>query len=247
MNDPILPLAPKTRKAACSQCSGVRNCGICGQYTETYDYGNVQEWTTWYILVCRGCEHAFVQTVSTFSEDYEYYEEDDGSTGTRLAETITYWPALSKRKWPDWMSRHGMDADNIRVLDAVMLELYGALDNDLRMLAAIGIRTAYDIASELLGIDPSLSFDKKLDSLVTLGHIGILDKVRLEMIVEAGHASAHRGWTPKPDELNTMMDVLEHFVEESFVAPARKKRLDADAAKLKKTVPPRAERKRKPS
>jgi hypothetical protein len=115
------------------------------------------------------------------------------------------------------MSDYGIDAENVDALDAAMLELYGAMDNDLRMLAAIGIRTTYDIASELLGIDPTLTFEKKLDALVCSGRISIVDKDRLEMMVDAGSASAHRGWRANP---STMMDVLEHFVHDSFVAPA---------------------------
>jgi hypothetical protein len=137
------------------------------------------------------------------------------------------------------MSDQGIAAENVDGLDAAMIELYGALDNDLRILAAIGIRTTYDIASELLGINAEMTFEKKLDALVTSGRIGKLDKARLEMVVDAGSASAHRGWQPLPEDLETMMDVLEHFIYESFVAPARKEKLDAKAAKVKKTVPPR--------
>lgn len=190
----------------------------------------------------------FVQTVSTNSEDYDHYYEEDGSTGTTCNETIKYWPALLQRKKPEWMSEYGIDAENVGALGVAMLELYGALENDLLMLAATGIRTTYDIASELLGIDPNLTFEQKLEALVSSGRIGILDKGRLEMMVDAGSAAAHRGWRPAPSDLSTMMAVLENFVHESFVAPARRKKLDAEAAKVKKTVPPRSARpKKKPA
>jgi len=61
--------AETVRKAECSECGGPRNCEIRGRYDDRYDdddsgfSGNV----TWYILECRGCEHVFVQTVSTNS------------------------------------------------------------------------------------------------------------------------------------------------------------------------------------
>ena len=229
------------RKAECSNCGGMRNCDILGMHSERVGDDNYQEDTTWYILKCRGCDQVFVQTVSTNSDDYDSFYEEDGSTGTTHNETIKYWPALSKRKKPEWMSDYGIDGD----LNAAMVELYGALENDLRMLAATGIRTTYDIASELLGIDPSLTFAEKLDALVSSGRIGSLDKDRLETMVDAASASAHRGWRPMPNDLNTMMDVLEHFVHESFVTPALKTKLDAEAAKVKKTVPPKPPRAKK--
>jgi hypothetical protein len=106
------------------------------------------------------------------------------------------------------------------------------------MLAAIALRTSVDIAAELLGIDPEQSFKSKLNELVTGGHIGKVDQSRLDILVEAGNASAHRGWRPKAEDLNVMMDVLEHFVHDTFVAPEQKRQLDAKIEKLEK-VPTR--------
>jgi hypothetical protein len=42
-----------------------------------------------------------------------------------------------------------------------------------------------------------------------------------------------------------MMDVLEHFIHDSFIAPHRKKKLDEKAAKVKGGVPPRPTRAKK--
>lgn len=73
----------------------------------------------------------------------------------------------------------GIDAENAHALNAAIRELYGALDNDLCMLAAIGIRTTFDVALELLeDIDSNLNFGEKLDALTELGHIGPADKDR---------------------------------------------------------------------
>ena len=40
-----------------------------------------------------------------------------------------------------------------------------------------------------------------------------------------------------------MMDVLEHFISDAFVAPDRRKKLDAKAAKVKVSVPKRGSKK----
>jgi hypothetical protein len=73
----------------------------------------------------------------------------------------------------------------------------------------------------------------------------VVDKERLEILVDAGGASAHRGWYPTAENLGSMMDILEHFVEVAFVEPRRKTMLNAKAAKVKTDVPPRSRRSRK--
>jgi len=236
---PKLPNKAKIKKAECSRCGGIRNCEIRGEHEETYTYEQFQAWTSWYILECRGCEYIFVQKVDTNSEDHEPFYEEDGSVGYELLENRSYWPAVSKRKKPDWLLNFGVSFDEAKGLNEALIEVYGALNSDLNMLAAIGIRTVYDIASEILGVDPNLSFKQKLDSLVKLGGIGALDVDRIETIIDAGSASVHRGWRPNSNDLNTMMDVLEHFIEKLFIAPVREKRLSDDAAKVKKSVPTR--------
>ena len=239
--------AETVRKAECSQCGGPRNCEVRGRYDDRYDDEDSGFWgnTTWYILECRGCEHVFVQTVSINSEDMDQWYEPDGSTGGRYNEKLRYWPALSKRPRPEWMGDYGIDADDVDGLDGALLELYGALNNDLSMLAAIGIRTCFDIASELLKVDPALTFAEKLDALVEAKHIRQLDRQRLETAVEVGNATAHRGWRPEADDLDTMVTVLEDFVLDAFVQPHRRKTLDEKAAKVRGTMPPKPIRKKK--
>ncbi len=230
------------RKANCSSCRGQRNCDILGEFDQRGSYDFIDWSTDWYLLRCRGCEHIFVQTVSTNSEDYSGYFDEDGEMATHYNETIDYWPALSKRETPEWIGLISVQGADESVLLAALNELYTALNNDLFMLSGIGIRTAFDAASELLGIDPEKSFNEKLKALVAAGHIGKLDSERLEALVDAGSASAHRGWKPTSEDLDTMMELLEHFLHEAFVAPEKKRRLDAKAAEVKGKVPKRAKR-----
>jgi hypothetical protein len=143
-----------------------------------------------------------------------------------------------RRERPKWFE-FGIEAENVDSLSEVMTELYVALENDLAILSGIGIRTSFDVASGLLNVDESLSFDKKLKQLVSLGKIGASDSERLAALIDAGSASAHRGWSAKSEDLGTMVDVLEHFVFDAFVHPYRAKKLDEQASKLKARVPPR--------
>lgn len=233
------------KKAFCAQCGGERNCDISGSAIESWDDAGGMVWgkTDWFILKCRGCDHIFCQTVRIFSQDYSH-EWNDATQEDELVydETIAYWPAISKRKPPDWFTPMGFAGDGLGLLYSAMGELYIALDNDLARLAAAGVRTVFDIASQILGVDTNLTFKEKLDELVSSGRINGVDRDRLEALTEAGSASMHRGWVPAPLDLSTMVDILDHFVHRAFVLPTLERKLTEQSATLRKTVPARKPR-----
>lgn len=232
----------KIRKTFCSNCGGDRNCEIRGHHTQSGSESDHYYWTTdWFILECRGCEHVFALTVSTNSEDVDYDYGPDGEIVSFYPETLDFWPSRSKRDRPIWLSEIALDDVDTSPLEQSLSELYGALDNDLFSLAGIGVRTTFDIASELLGVDTSLTFAKKLDALVDGGHIGKADRSHVETLIDAGSASAHRGWRPTAGDLKTMMDVLEYFILSAFVEPERRKRRSEEVSRLK--PPPKPSRK----
>jgi len=81
------------------------------------------------------------------------------------------------------------------------MEVYGALNANLPILSTIGIRTAFDVASDILKVDQGLTFAEKLDALAAGKHIREVDRERLATAVEAGNASAHCGWKPTATDL----------------------------------------------
>ncbi|WP_067319577.1 DUF4145 domain-containing protein [Mesorhizobium sp. AA23] len=233
------------RKAFCSECRGMRNCDVRGHHKDYGQEGDgyIQWWIDWYILQCRGCDHIFVQKSSADSENIHQFYNELGEPDSEHIETLSYWPALSKRQKPEWLDDFGVHIGDADELEQAIREVYGALDADLPILAAIGMRTCFDVAAILLGVEDNLPFAKKLDELVRLQKIGGVDKDRLALLVDAGSASVHRGWKPKPKELETLAEILEHFVFEAFVAPSRRSRLDAEAKKLEGNVPSRKRKK----
>ena len=239
---------PTSMKAECSNCGGTRNCEIRGMHRQRGSDGDdYYHWQVkWYILECRGCEHVFAQTVSSNSEDVDYSYGPEGETVSDYREVINTWPAQSRRARPAWMADHGIVVANAHALDAPLLELYGALDADLSTLAAIGMRTAFDVASTLLRIDPGLSFTAKLRELVERRLIGQADRDQLADLVELGNASAHRGLKPTAAHLSTMMDVLEYFIHTAFVAPEENREREERVRKVRGLVPPRAAKSKRP-
>ena len=128
---------------------------------------------------------------------------------------------------PDWIQEL-KDPDLLELLK----ELYGAFNDGYRVLAAIGVRTAFDRATELLNIDPSLSFADKLKKAQSNGHVGVKEKTALEVLINAGSAAAHRGWRPTDKELGAMIDALKSFLRREF-------RTNPNLVDIKDAVPPR--------
>jgi hypothetical protein len=100
------------------------------------------------------------------------------------------------------------------------------------VLSSIGTRTLLDRAMFLRVGDPPGGFAAKLNLMVKNGHIGSDERVILEAITDAGSASAHRGFVPKPEMLATIIDTVENFLQREFV-------LKTAAGEVRAATPPR--------
>jgi hypothetical protein len=230
---------PKRIKAHCPKCGPDRWADIKARYHVHDDHSDSIVWTDtkYYILQCPACEAVYFLSDQLFSEDVSQgYNLHTGEEEEEYDHKIEQWPSPSQRERPQWLWE-------IRLYDEQLHELlfdtYKALDNDLRVFAAIGIRTTFDRASELLGIDPAKRFDEKLLDLFDQGRIGKDEQHMLDALTDAGNAAAHRGWAPTPEQLDVMMASIEGFIFRTFI-------LGDQAKKLKEAVPPRSPRAKKP-
>jgi hypothetical protein len=234
-------------KAHCSKCGGERNCEVKGHHPERGGDDDYQWHVDWYLLACRGCDHVFAQTTASNSEDYYNYYDERGETVTEHIESVETWPARSKRPVPEWFEHSLVETDleNTSALNASLKELYRALEADLMVLSSMGIRTSFDIAAELLGVNSALRFNEKIDALVAGGHIAEAEKGHIEILVDAGSASAHRGWKPQASDVDALMTALEEFIYNSIVFPSRKRAQAAKLAEVGAKVPKRLARPKK--
>jgi hypothetical protein len=203
----------------CPACGPERNSEIVGHHHVMNGLGAYWE-VDYYILRCLGCDTPY------FRKDERYLSSGEEKTRSK------YYPATTKRKRPDWvftLSRADL------TLASLADSTYAALDNDLPVLAAIGTRTTFDRASELLGVDPAITFTKKLDVLLHAGRIGSDERMHLDILTDAAGAAAHRGWQPTLAELDTMMAILESFLHGHFV-------IGDQAKALQKKIPARPRR-----
>jgi uncharacterized protein DUF4145 len=220
--------ATKQTSGDCPNCGKDRWANILGeQDTRWYvDEAGIGGRETHRLLECAGCKTAYYQHISTSSEDVAY------DTGEPIP-TTTYFPHLSKRERPGWLARMQWNADHDLV--ELFSSLYTALDHDLTVLAASGVRTVFDLATTKLGIDPALTFQEKIEELKAQGRIGQYEQEDLTTMINAASAAMHGGWKPPPEELDAMMTALERFIQHSFM-------LKDKADKLKAKVPRRPRR-----
>lgn len=214
----------------CPNCGPARFADVRGEHIDIEDMDDeTGMWAkaTSRILQCAGCKSVYFQGAYVHSEDYDY--DDEGHI--RPNERITYYPAPAKRTRPDWVSFLDLEAGLLSLLE----ETYNALDVDARVLAAIGARTVFDRAAELLDINPVITFKEKLELLKAGGHIGVAEYNHLDLLTDAGGAAAHRGWRPAPAQIDTVMSIVEAFIYRTFI-------LDAKVKKLKAQIPERQKR-----
>lgn len=235
------------KKAHCPFCDGSRNCRVEGYFKKP---GSDEEDELWfyiyyYLLVCQGCSKAFLQIEERYSEEFLDSIDVDDEYLEDNAATIKTWPSPLKRLIPERFKKYEVHIFNnySELLGCMLEEVYEAYDKDLLILASVGIRTCFDIVSTSLGIDPNLSFAKKLEKLLEGGHVTQIEKDILAVLVEAGNASAHRGWSPDPQDISILLNILENFIENTIIKSIEKKILEETAPTIKEKIPPRPPKK----
>jgi hypothetical protein len=232
-----MPVDDNIIRAHCPNCGSGRKAFVRARHVVNHpdDGDGTSASDTGMILECCGCERVYFRRDYWFSE-WETIVDHPISGEPMLeggVETV-YWPSVTARQRPKWLETL---RSRDKSLGLLLDEMYSALDADLRVLAAIGARTAFDRASELLGVDPAISFQEKLDSLGVNGKISLDEETTLDALVDAGSAAAHRAWRPQTDELNTMVDVVESFLYRSLI-------VGDGIARLKASVPEKPRRKK---
>ena len=118
----------------------------------------------------------------------------------------------SVRRKPDWFDK--LPTSQKPLMD----EIYAGLSQGLRALPCMGVRAVIDVLCvELLGSDDT--FKEKTKKLLAAGHILQADKTALDAVIEAGHASAHRGHFPSQDDLTVILDIAEQLLHRHYIQP----------------------------
>ena len=190
----------------------INRCTPAGIYECSY---YPEEGTKWKLLQCRGCEEVFLQRIDWFSEDIP----------ANSSEPTCFPPRVSRKK-PRWMWRLGVPSEYTDLLN----ETYVALHANSRRLATMGARALVDAVIRR-NVGDQGNFEKGLDTLVKKELISKRNSEIIYAAVEAGNASAHRGYCPSSDDVNTVIDIVENLIHNELLA--------ASAQALKSSTPKR--------
>ncbi|MCQ6312547.1 DUF4145 domain-containing protein [Citrobacter portucalensis] len=161
------------------------------------------------ILECCGCELVF------YYRDAWSYDKIDAVVIGKQFHMISTIPDSNKAfERPMWgLFINGKD----EVLYKILCEVYSAAEHGLFILASIGLRTAFDRTTEIIGINPNLRMFEKVNAVFEQGYVGKTERDQLDVITNAGNAAAHRGWTPQIDDLIPMLRTMERFIEKAVL------------------------------
>lgn len=179
---------------------------------EIEDYGPIFWVDTYEVLECLGCETVCMKHTN-------YFEPTDEIS------VSSYPPRVTRRK-PLWF--HQLPAP----INALLQQVYQALDANGRSLALMGARAILDMVMVETSGDQG-SFPAKLDALEQSGAIGSKNKEILRIALDAGSAAAHRGYQPSTDDVNAVMDIVENLLQSVY-------HLKTLAESLRSTTPSRS-------
>jgi hypothetical protein len=191
----------------CSTCAGYRNHQVIAEesrmhhyYDEENDCGeDVQE--TARFAKCAGCG-AFTMVIifnNGHTQDQRHY------------------PPQTTRKAPEWLFEIFLD-DNAEnpVKHAFIKEIYIALSNGALRLATLGIRALLEhVMIEQAG--DNKTFANNLNAFQEKGFISKVQRKAIEPVLEAGHASMHRGFAPTYQDVTHLLDVTENLLQSIYI------------------------------
>lgn len=173
---------------------------------------------------CRGCSECALREEELYFNEWE----------ARNLTAVRYKPPRLWRRSPDWLpSLEGMD----EVLHDLLGEVYSAVNDEQTRLLSMGVRTALDhVMTKILGADLG-NFQQKLDEMVKRRHLTPTQRTNLDIVIEAGSASSHRGFQPRRELLEEMVGVMEGIIREHYITGPM-----LDTART--LIPPRPSRRR---
>lgn len=200
----------------CNKCGRSTNHDIIAaekQEEDTEDEYALKWCDLYEMLKCRGCDSVSMRRTSGPPE--------------RLT-TIAYYPPAIARRAPFWVAEIFELLSDVVVpapICALMREVYAAVQNDSRRLAAMGIRAALESVM-IDKVGDHRSFKANVDALLQAGYLSVRQAHILDSILEAGHATIHRGWEPTNIDIITLLDIAESIIEGVYLHEHRARSLD---------------------
>ena len=201
------PSSIRNNKFYCYKCGNETNQNVKFETTnldtrqifsvgDNFNTGWIIEKTDWLFSECKGCEsnNLLIKTYHIGPNEVEREVKRKSL------------PGKSKRNIENWIFR--LNQEYVELL----AEIYSAFNSGNFRLAMMGARAIVDMhITDTIG--DKGTFRKKLELLVENKHINNSQFELLETSIEAGNASAHRGYKPSEEILSSVIDIIEHLLK----------------------------------
>jgi hypothetical protein len=185
---------------------------------------------TYAVFECAGCGKVRLLHSHWFSEDM------DGEGDPIIRQD--YYPPTVTRQKPSWRRNVFPWVENVEELNPLFDEVYSAHAAGAFTLATMGIRALTEkIMVEQVG--DKGTFAKTVEAFFQAGFVApIQQSLFSSVLIEAGHAAMHRSFRPSPEDVETLLDLVEGLVDQIYYQPLRAgavgKRLPPDTRQRKR-------------
>ena len=197
----------------CRECRRDTNHRVHYVLSEGSTRGDDYHWSCVHHLAqCAGCDTVCYATETTTEDDW------DPRTGD-LVPSWRVYPAPEEGRRP-------VDTDDHvpRSVAATYREVIGALNMNLSLLTAIGLRTLIEAVCkerQIAGED----LRQRIDGLASTGHLSVRQAKTLHDLRFLGNYAAHEIGKPQPGELLAAMEIAESMLKSIYVVPQLAKRV----------------------
>jgi Domain of unknown function (DUF4145) len=222
------PSKDGTVKAHCNSCGQETSHKVLHNDRRVFDDENVpdgcsfQAYVIHKLIACLGCEAVSMERAVSDSESVHAHSGDP-------IWVLEYFPPRLYRPVPKWLENSKVP-EFIRTL---VREVYIALQNDARSVAAMGIRAVLEHVM-ISKVGDQGTFKKNVDEFAARGFVASTQSVFLTKTLNIGDAAMHRGHRPDFDKLVTCMDVMENVLQSVYVLPPLAQKLGKGVPKRKR-------------
>lgn len=214
-------------KAHCNNCIGSTNHFVIHTETKRWTDGDEQHEISggdeYALIRCAGCDTIHLKHESWFSEDWD----EDGP----IIKTVYYPPSIARRR-PNWLGDpNGPFFWGETEIEKLLAEIYSALQNDSRRLAAMGIRALLE-AIMIEQVGDSGQIGANVDKFLAEGHVAKKHQdIFRDRLIEAGHAAMHRKHVPSSADIDILLEITESIIASIYVHPHKAKSIGAIPAR----------------
>lgn len=212
---------PTVTLAHCNQCGRSTNHDILAveKKTEIFEDDSINWDNSYELLKCRGCESITMRHTCQWTDDRP---------------NVFYYPPAISRRAPLWIDHDLFSLLYSTVVPApicgLMREIYVAVLNNSRRLAAMGIRAALESVM-IERVRDRGNFKENMKAFQEAGYLSVRQAMTLDSILDAGHAAIHRGWEPTSEDVAMLLDITESIVEIVYLHENYARTLDKNIPK----------------